>query len=137
MNHSLVRNLLQTYAHNPKQKGLTTEQEPKSFISRVESCDDLFNIYIEKEQNIIKLARFEGNGCSISAAATELILKLIEGKKIQDSIDLLDNYEDYISGKKTAINEELKIFEIVLTHTSRKKCALAPLEAIRKGIKNG
>lgn len=125
---------LYEYLNNPKQKGLNEKQKTKATFASVESCDDLFNIYIETEENKIKVARFDGNGCAISNSSIEAVLRLIEGLNFEDANNFIDSYEKFINGQTQEVHENLKLFKIVQTHKSRKKCALAPIETIRKAI---
>ena len=134
--HFSKRETLQRYAHKPKQKGLTDFQLSKSFLTEVEQCDDRFNIYIQKKNDIIEVARFDGAGCAVSLGSTEALLSVIEGKSVNEVNNIIYLYERFLNNESNDINEELKVFEIVHTHKSRTKCAMAPIEAIKKGIKN-
>ncbi len=134
--HYSKRDLLHQYATNPKHKGLTEEQKAKSVFANVDSCEDNFNIYIEKEGDIVKTARFDGTGCAISTASTDIILNIIEGKHIDEISNIINMYEDFLDGKiKTTNNELLDIFEIIQQHRSRRKCAVVALQTIREEIK--
>ncbi|NQX83181.1 MAG: iron-sulfur cluster assembly scaffold protein [Mycoplasmataceae bacterium] len=128
------REQLNIYVNSPKQRGLTEIQFKNSEFTKVDSCDDLFNIYIEIENKKINLARFQGNGCAISFASTEAILNLIEGKTIDDANNIIKMYEDFLFNKSNKIHKNLSIFKIVRTHVSRRKCALASIEIVRKVI---
>lgn len=130
------RELLQDLVNNPRQFGLTDDEVEKSEMSTVAACEDLFNIYIEVEKNKVVKAVFNGEGCAISFGATEAILRTIEGKTIKEVENILNNYELFINGKLESTNiSELDVFEIVNSHVSRRKCAMAPIETIRKVIK--
>ncbi len=135
MDNNIQRELLQEFINNPKQKDLTKEQYNNSIPSSVAACEDNFNIYVKAENSLIKEARFEGAGCAISFGSTEALLRVIEGKTINQVKEILNKYELLIEGKIDKINiEELDVFQIVQTHLSRRKCARAPIGAIKKAI---
>ncbi len=132
--HYSARENLQRFVNNPKNKGLTKDQLSKSLESSVAGCSDEFKIYIEVDDDKIIFARWDGQGCAIAAGSTEALLNLIEGKKINEVNNIIDLYEKFINGSDVNVDKSLQVFEIIKSHVSRKKCALASVEAIRKGI---
>lgn len=84
-------------------------------------CGDKIKIWLEVKNEIITDAKFQGSGCAISVAATDILMDMIKGKKITDV--------QHMSG--TEIENEMGI-EL---SSVRKRCAYIGLEAIKK-IKN-
>lgn len=84
-------------------------------------CGDKIKIWLKVEKGIIIDAKFEGSGCAISVAATDILMDMIKGKKVTDV--------QQMSGAE--IEKEIGI---ELTNV-RKRCAYIGLEAIKK-IKN-
>ena len=84
-------------------------------------CGDRIKIWLKIKDQIIVDAKFQGSGCAISIAATDILMDLIKGKKLKQILSL--------SGSE--IEDEL---DIKLTSV-RKRCAYIGLEAIKK-IKN-
>jgi len=84
-------------------------------------CGDKIKIWLKVDQGIITDAKFEGSGCAISVAATDILMDMIKGKKITDV--------QQMSGAE--IEKEIGI-EL---SSVRKRCAYIGLEAIKK-IKN-
>lgn len=84
-------------------------------------CGDKIKIWLKVEKGIISDAKFQGSGCAISVAATDILLDMIKGKKIIDV--------QQMSGAE--IEKEIGI-EL---SSVRKRCAYIGLEAIKK-IKN-
>ncbi len=138
MTHSSTRDLLQKSVNNPKQKGLTDVELERAQIARVDSCDDVFKIYIEVNNDIVNKARFEGQGCAISVASTDVLLNLIEGKHIEEVNTIIDTYKRFLNGEiDTTGYEILDHFKLVQEHRSRIKCAAVILETLNKEINNG
>ncbi len=84
------------------------------------SCGDEIEVYLLVENNIIKDVAFVGEGCSISIAATSILLGDIIGKDI-----------DYVM--KYKLEDLVTTLGITLT-VSRLKCANLGLEAIKKSL---
>ncbi len=133
--HSSTRDLLQKSVSNPKQKGLTPEQMNKAVVANVDQCDDFFKLYIEVKNDIVTTARYEGAGCSISVASTDVLLNLIENKNINEVSNIIDIYKKFLNGEvETTGYEILDHFKLVQQHRSRIKCAGVSIETIRKEI---
>ncbi len=136
MDNTKQRDLLQEFVNQPKHKGLTEEQKNNSFETSVAACEDIFFIHLNMSEDKVVEAKFEGAGCAVSAGAVEATLRSIEGKTVQEVKTILDKYEKLIDGDVNSTGvDELDVFGIVQTHVSRKKCARAPIEAIRKAIR--
>jgi len=81
-------------------------------------CGDEINLEINVDKGIIKEVGFTGQGCAISRAFTSLVTEGIKGKTLEDV-------------KKMTQEDVLKLLNIEIS-PSRIKCALLPLEAIKK-----
>lgn len=81
-------------------------------------CGDEINLEIKEERGVIKEIAFTGQGCAISRAFTSLLTEKVKGEKIEDV-------------KNMTKDDVLKLLDINIS-PSRIKCALLPLEAIKK-----
>ena len=81
-------------------------------------CGDKIKIWLKIEKGIISDAKFSGNGCAISVAATDILIDLIKGKKINDVINM--------SGSQIEAEMGIELSSV------RKRCAYIGLEAIKK-----
>lgn len=135
MTHYSAREVLQKSVSNPTNKGLTVEQDAKAIVATVSSCDDFFKIYIEVEDEKVKVARYEGAGCAISLASTDVLFNLIESKHISEVSNIITIYNKFLKGEiETTGYEMLDHFKLVQIHKSRIKCAAVSLETIRKEL---
>ena len=84
-------------------------------------CGDEVEIKIKLNSNKIKEVKFQGKGCAISLASTDILLNYIKGKSIED-IKKLTNKD---------------IIDLLGIHISgiRLKCAILPLIALENGVK--
>lgn len=84
-------------------------------------CGDEITLNLDIKKNIIKDAKFSGSACAVSIISSDLLLEHIKGKTLEDV-------------KKLEKDDLLKLLGLNLT-TSRVKCAMLILTALKKGIK--
>lgn len=87
------------------------------------TCGDRIELFIKVKDGIIEEAKFTGKGCAISQASSSLFTGFLKGKKLGE----LD---------KITKEDVLKLIKIDLSkNPTRLKCALLPLDALRKAVK--
>ena len=87
------------------------------------TCGDMIRIYVKAEGGVVKDAKFIGKGCAISQASSSLFTGFIKGKTVDSLAEI--SKEDI-----------LKLIKVNLEkNPSRMRCALLPLEALRKALK--
>ena len=68
---------------------------------------------------------FEGEACVISISSTSIMTNLLKGKKVEEAIEIIKNFDNMIEEKD--YDEELLkdalCFDDVAKQPSRKKCA--------------
>lgn len=85
-------------------------------------CGDRIRLELKFEQTTVNEARFKGDACAISTAATSLLTELILGKDVDQLANITD--EQLIVALESDIQP------------ARLQCALLPLQALREGLKN-
>lgn len=86
------------------------------------TCGDIVQLYLKIFNGVIQEAKFTGSGCAISQASSSLFTSYLKGKKFDDL-------------KKISKKEILALLKIDLSkNPSRMKCALLPLDALRKAV---
>jgi len=81
-------------------------------------CGDKIKIWLEVKKGIITDAKFQGNGCAISVAATDILMDMIKGEKITKV--------QQMSGAEIESEMNIELSSV------RKRCAYIGLEAIKK-----
>ncbi|MFH0885036.1 MAG: iron-sulfur cluster assembly scaffold protein [Candidatus Micrarchaeota archaeon] len=87
------------------------------------SCGDIVELFIKVRGGVVAEAKFLGKGCAISQASSSLFTAYLKGKKIEALGDI--RKEDVLSLLKIDLSK----------NPTRMKCALLPLEALRKALK--
>jgi len=118
---AMYREELLEYYNHPANRGIIEDAQIK-FSDQNPLCGDTVELFVKLdiEEQKIKQAKFQGNGCVISMASAAIISEYAEGK----SIDEL----------KTMTREDmLGLLGLHLT-PARVKCAMLALTALKKGI---
>jgi nitrogen fixation NifU-like protein len=84
-------------------------------------CGDRIRIELKLNNGTVEAARFKGDGCAISMAASSLLTEMITGTDIAEASAITD--DQLISALKSDIQP------------ARIQCAVLPLEALRDGLK--
>lgn len=83
-----------------------------------QSCGDMVKLYLTVDSGVIKDVKFKGLGCAVSIASSSLVTDYIKGKTVAEA--------------KTLTPET--VFDLLGTtvSTGRLRCALLPLQALKK-----
>ena len=97
----------------------------KSIRMDSDSCIEDLTIYLKIENNIIKDAFFNGIGCAISTASTDILCDLVINKTEEDAINIINNYHHMLHEESYDENvlEELNAFSNTYKQAARIKCA--------------
>lgn len=92
------------------------------------SCGDDIFLKLKIKDGKITDGAFEGDGCAISQASTDMMLDLIIGKSTEEALNLAEIFLRMIKGQITSEEknqlEEAGILEDISHMPSRVKCAV-------------
>ncbi|MBW3057712.1 SUF system NifU family Fe-S cluster assembly protein [Spiroplasma poulsonii] len=120
-----LRQIIMEHYSEPQYKGLTKEASAHSIHQASESCIDDIHLELIVADQKIMMARFDGVGCAISTASTDIMAQELEGKTIRDGLAIIDNYFAMVFDKpydETKLNE-LVAFINIAKQPNRIKCA--------------
>lgn len=126
MEKELKRSIILDNYQNPYHR--ERHDEDKEYIklnSRNVSCIDNIDLYVKMNGDVIESISFEGEACVISISSTSIMNRLLEGKTIDEALEIIKNYNNMIEEKEfdKDILEEACVFDDVSKQPSRKKCA--------------
>ena len=104
--------------------------------TRINTCIDNLDLYININNNIIEDVSFEGEACVISTSSTNILINLIKGKSVREAIDIINNYKNMIDEKeydKDVIGEGI-VYEDIYKEPARIKCATLSWDGIYKEL---
>lgn len=116
-----IENLLELY-ENPEHRGHLADADVSS-LGGNPGCSDVITMHLKvDEEGKVRAIRFEGEGCTISQAAAELVSSRMEGATLEAIEDL----------QQEIIIEELGR-EVVM---SRPKCATLALGTLKQAVRD-
>lgn len=136
MDPALKREIMLDNYEHPENRGLIEDDSYIKVNTNNESCvDDLDFMYKIEDGRIVDI-RFDGEACAISTSATSIMIKSLIGKKKEEIINILENYENMINEKEydESVLEELNVYNEIYKQPNRKNCALLPFNSLKKII---
>ena len=103
------------------------------------SCGDDIFLKLKIKDGKITDGAFEGDGCAISQASTDMMLDLIIGKSTEEALNLAEIFLRMIRGQITSEEkdqlEEAGILEDISHMPSRAKCAVLGWHTMEEVLK--
>ena len=105
------------------------------------SCGDEITLELEIADGVIKDAAFNGAGCAISQASTDMMIELMRGKSIDEAQRLAELFIGMIQGEVTDDTEleeldEAAALKNISTMPARVKCATLAWHTLDNAVKN-
>ena len=136
MDANLKREIILDNYQNPQNKGLPKDDNYKLVNSRNESCVDNITVGAKIVTGKIEDVKFDGDACAICTSCSSVMTKTLKGKTVDEAEIIINNFERMINELPydEDILGELNIYNEVYKQPSRKKCALLPMDAVKKII---
>ena len=136
MDVKMKRDIILDNYQNPANKGLPNDSTYIEVNSRNESCVDNITVAAKLVNDKIEDVEFDGDACAICTSASSVMTKELKGKSLEEAEKIIDNYERMINELPydEDVLGELNIYNEVYKQPSRKKCALLPMDSIKKII---
>lgn len=137
MDNNLKRNIILEHYQNPKNKGLTNNDDYIKINMNNESCIDEVNLEVKIEDNIIKDIHFDGEACAMCISSSSIMIETLIGKTKEEAKEILKNFLNMIDEKQynTDILESAIVYDDTYKQPNRKKCVLLPWWGIEKILK--
>jgi nitrogen fixation NifU-like protein len=138
---SMYQQIILDHYKRPQHRGL-----PDSYDAEVHhvnpTCGDEVTLRLRLADGMIADLGWEGEGCSISQAATSVMSELVVGKPVTDALALQQKFLDLMQSRGTAKlsesdEDELDdaiAFEGVSKYPARVKCALLGWMAMKSAV---
>jgi nitrogen fixation NifU-like protein len=138
---SLYQQIILDHYKNPHHRGL-----PETFDAEVHhvnpTCGDEVTLRLAVRDGAVAEIGWEGEGCSISQAATSVMTDLVEGKAVADALALESRFLELMQSQGRAeitdededLLEDAIAFEGVSRYPARVKCALLGWMAMKSAV---
>ena len=134
---ALYRRVIMDHYKKPRNRGVL-EDGSHTINMNNPTCGDRIQLTFKVEDGIIKDAKFEGEGCSISMSSASMMTQAIKGKKVEEALQMSGIFSDMMLGKEPDDSIDLGDIEAlqgVSKFPARIKCATLAWKAMEKGLK--
>lgn len=132
----LYRSVIMDHYKTPRNKG-TIENDSINIEMNNPTCGDRIHLTLQVEDGIVKDAKFDGEGCSISMASASMMTQAVKGKDVDTALGLSKTFSDMMLGKDYDDSLDLGDIEAlqgVSQFPARIKCATLAWKAMEKGV---
>jgi len=119
----LYLEMVTDHAKRPRNKG---KIDPYDHIGHGHNplCGDVVIVTLCLDGDIISDIKFDGEGCAISTASSDLMAEAVRGKTITESKNLFQGFHTLVTGEGSSEGlGKLAVFEGVKEFPMRVKCA--------------
>ncbi|KHE72034.1 Fe-S cluster assembly sulfur transfer protein SufU [Halobacillus sp. BBL2006] len=134
---TLYRQVIMDHYKNPRNRG-SIEGDHMTVDMNNPTCGDRIQLQLQVDEGVVKDAKFDGEGCSISLSSASMMTQAIKGKPIDEALRMSEIFSDLMQGKE--IDEEdidlgdIEALQGVSKFPARIKCATLAWKAMEKGV---
>ncbi|WP_017000940.1 Fe-S cluster assembly sulfur transfer protein SufU [Mammaliicoccus lentus] len=133
----LYRSVIMDHYKNPRNKG-AIEDGSMTIDMNNPTCGDRIRLTLDVVDNVIKDAKFEGEGCSISMSSASMMTEAVKGHTIEEALHMNQEFSNMMLGESYEITDDMGDIESlsgVSKFPARIKCATLAWKAFEKGTK--
>ncbi|MCU7556354.1 SUF system NifU family Fe-S cluster assembly protein [Macrococcus capreoli] len=134
----LYRSVIMDHYKNPRNKGVI-EDGALTIDMNNPTCGDRIRLTLDIQDEVVRDAKFDGEGCSISMSSASMMTEAIKGKTIAEALKMSDEFSKMMLGEDYEIEEDAGDIEAlsgVAKFPARIKCATLAWKALERGTKN-
>ncbi|SFI92711.1 nitrogen fixation protein NifU [Paenibacillus sp. UNC496MF] len=133
----LYRRVIMDHYKNPRNRG-SLDDDSLTINLNNPTCGDRITLQLQVEDDIVKQAKFTGEGCSISMSSASMMTEAVKGKTTEQALALAEKFSSFIKGEIAEFDEleDIEALSGVTKFPARIKCATLSWNALRKGIEH-
>ncbi|AUJ23162.1 MULTISPECIES: Fe-S cluster assembly sulfur transfer protein SufU [Virgibacillus] len=136
---TLYRQVIMDHYKNPRNKG-NLDGDTLTVDMNNPTCGDRIQLNMQVEDGIVKDAKFEGEGCSISMASASMMTQAIKGLEVKKALKMSEMFSKMMLGEDvdtTGLDVgDIEALQGVSKFPARIKCATLCWKAMEKGVKD-
>lgn len=134
---ALYQEMILDHYRRPRNKG-ELAGAAVSVPMRNPLCGDEITLALALDGDVVREARFEGRGCSISQASASMLTELVRGKSASEATQLAARFRAMVMGDVEAATDSrlgpARALAGVARFPARVKCALLGWNALAEGL---
>ncbi|WP_214825088.1 Fe-S cluster assembly sulfur transfer protein SufU [Exiguobacterium algae] len=132
----LYRQVIMDHYKNPRNRGVIEDGVTVDLNNP--TCGDSLRLQLQVEDDLVKDAKFEGEGCSISLASASMMTQIVKGKTVEEALQLANIFSEMVQGKDYDTDTfdlgDIEALSGVSKFPARIKCATLAWKALEKGV---
>jgi nitrogen fixation NifU-like protein len=130
----LYRRVIMDHYKNPRNRG-QLEDGAVSIDLHNPTCGDRISLQLQLDGDIVKNAKFVGEGCSISMSSASMMTDAVKGKNLNEALQMAEDFSSLMKGQSVEFEyEDIEALSGVNKFPARIKCATLAWNALRKGV---
>lgn len=97
-------------------------------------CGDKYKLYLQIEDGGIKKASFTGFGCAISKASTSILVKRLEGMKLEEIVPMKEEFLSIAFEGVPTEDEEFEAFAAAKAFPGRSTCVSLSWDSLQEWL---
>lgn len=132
MDKEIKREIMLDHYQNPNNKQTINDDRYSSVHNASDSCIDDITVYMLIEDGIIKDTKFDGVGCTICTASTDIMCDLVTGKSLDEAKAIINEYYNMVGELPYDEDtlDEANAFDTLYQQANRIKCGTIGIHAI-------
>jgi nitrogen fixation NifU-like protein len=134
----LYRRVIMDHYQRPRNRGQLDDSAISIELNNP-TCGDRISLQMTVENDMIKDAKFQGEGCSISLASASMMTESVKGLSVDQALHLVDLFSRMMQGEEIDTEqfpiEDIEALTGVAKFPARIKCATLAWKALEKGVK--
>lgn len=135
---TLYRQVIMDHYKNPPRNRGSLAKQSVTIDMNNPTCGDRIELHLQIEDDIVKDAKFEGEGCSISMSSASMMTQAVKGKSADQALKMSAEFSKMMLGEDMEeLNFDLGDIEAlqgVSKFPARIKCATLAWKAMEKAV---
>ncbi len=132
MDKEIKREIMLDHYNHPNNKQTVNDEKYLSVHNASDSCIDDITVFMYAKDGVIQDVKFDGIGCTICTASTDIMCDLITGKTFAEARKIIGEYYSMVDDKPFDEDslEEANAFDTLYQQANRIKCGTIGIHAI-------
>ncbi|MFC4558673.1 Fe-S cluster assembly sulfur transfer protein SufU [Virgibacillus kekensis] len=135
---TLYRQVIMDHYKNPRNRGTVDGDASLTVDMNNPTCGDRIQLQLQVEDGIVRDAKFDGEGCSISMSSASMMTQAIKGKELDKALKMSKVFSQMMLGEEVDTDEldlgDIEALQGVSKFPARIKCATLAWKAMEKGV---
>ena len=137
LDNNMMRSIIMDHYGNPNNKHQPKNNKFQKIHMHSDNCIDDLDIFLLVENGVVTDACFDGIGCTISTASTDIMCDLFIGKDVKDCLYIIEQYQKMVHEEEfdAEVLDEALAFINTSKQAARIRCATIGFNAAEEILK--